>query len=348
MMKQLDILLPYAKLPADLYRTMAPHIEASALTQLLGFSKTISSSHCESSTTLPETFWLTQQLHLPYTRNDAHFSPCLAHTLMTQFALAPADGYWFIVQPSHFNVGMNQITLTPYHHIDLTEAESTALFHMAQALCEAHDVELVYGNRHFWFLKATSWSDLVTTPPVAIQGSGIDIGLPQGKHARDWRKLHNEIQMSWFSHQVNETREDNHLLPINGLWLWGGSSGEQSPIAPPYQNIVTSTNSPHDAVKMAIHAQWVKQCPNHFSDNTLYIIDDLMPSYLEEDWGLWLNTLAALDKTWFQPCLDALQHKTLHRIRFILTDLHQITEHEVSLKPRLAFWKKPSLKALQS
>lgn len=347
-MKQLDILLPYSKLPADVYRSMADHIEASALTQLLGYSKTKATTLCTSSTTLPEEFWLTQQFNLPYKEALDHFSPELAPVLMAHFNIAATEGNWFIVQPSHFNVGMNQITLTPYAQIDLTDSEAQALFNIAQALCSEHGLQLVYGDRHFWFLRADHWSDLTTTSPAAIQGNGIDIGLPVGHHARDWRKLHNEIQMNWFSHSVNEAREYANLLPINGLWLWGASHPHQTETLSPYDTILTSQYEPYNALQLAIDAQFTAQYPNHFTDKTLCIIGDLMSSYLEADWGLWLNTLTELDHHWFQPCLNALQNKHIDKVRFILTDLHQITEYDAGIKHPFAFWKQPSLKALQS
>lgn len=347
-MKQLDILLPYSTLPADLYRSLVHHIEASALAQLLGYGKTITTTSCASRTTLPEERWLAQQFNLPYQEDQERFSPALAHILMAHFNIPVTDGHWFIVQPSHFNVGMNQITLTPYTQIDLTDSEAQALFSVAQTLCAEHGVQLYYGDRHFWFLKADDWSELSTTSPAVIQGNGIDSGLPVGAHARDWRKLHNEIQMSWFSHSVNEARENANLLPMNGLWLWGASHHHQTLTFTPYQTILTSQLEPHNALQRAIGAQFTAQLPTHFTDKTLCIINDLMPAYLEEDWGLWLDTLTKLDNQWFLPCLNALKNKHIDKVRFIMTDLHQITEYEAGLKPSFAFWKKPSLKALQS
>lgn len=348
MMKQLDILLPYTLIPDALRQGIMPHIEADALAKLLGDSKKTTIIQTPSSITLPEEFWLASEFALPNQQNEDYYSLEIAHALMARLIDEAPQGSWFILQPSHFAVGMNQISLTPYTQLDITDTESQALFDTAQQVANEYGHQMIYGNRHFWFIKAGQWQHLHTTSPLSLQGSGIDVALPTGDHARDWRKLHNDIQMHWYNHPVNQAREDNNLLPVNGLWLWGGSHYSPAEIRHPYDSVITSRNNPHSAVQAIIHAQYERHYAQPAVKRQLLIIEDLMPAYLSEDWGDWLQTLHRIDHAWLQPCLNALQHKSLQQVRLILTDLHKIAIHEVSLSHPFAFWKKPSLKALQS
>jgi hypothetical protein len=41
--------------------------------------------------------------------------------------------------------------------------------------------------------------------------------------AKAWRKLLNETQMLWFTDAVNQHREAEGKLPINGLWVMSSS-----------------------------------------------------------------------------------------------------------------------------
>lgn len=347
-MKHLDILLPYTILPAKLYQAMHTHIAAPALASLLGYGKRKEAFHCDLSTTLPEEFWLTQQFQLAHTQNNHHYSVQLASALMQKFHPDETDGYWFIVQPCHFNVGMNQITLTPFQQLLLSDTESQALFNTAQQVVQQYDMQLRYGNPYLWFLKADPWDTLQTTSPFAIQGNGIDTGLPQGEHARAWRKIHNDIQMHWYADPINAQREQVQQLAVNGLWLWGGSDLSHKTSPSPYQSIFSPTVSAFNAFQQALHVQPITTFPTAFEDNTLLIIDQLMEAYLEEDWGRWLHQLNELDQQWFQPCLSALKQHQLSHLRFILTDLHQFTVYDGAVKPLFALGKAPSLKALQS
>jgi hypothetical protein len=48
--------------------------------------------------------------------------------------------------------------------------------------------------------------------------------VPTGDQARAFRKLQNEVQVSWYTHPVNAAREARGQAPVNAIWPWGGAS----------------------------------------------------------------------------------------------------------------------------
>jgi hypothetical protein len=64
-----------------------------------------------------------------------------------------------------------------------------------------------------------------TISPIALEGMDIGDWWPASADWQPWRKRLNEIQMAWHEHPVNDARQDQGLAPINGLWLYGGSTG---------------------------------------------------------------------------------------------------------------------------
>jgi hypothetical protein len=72
---------------------------------------------------------------------------------------------------------------------------------------------LQYGDASTWFLRADGWTGLKTASADAACGHNVDIWMPDGEHARAWRKLQNEIQMMWFAHTLNDEREAQGKKP---------------------------------------------------------------------------------------------------------------------------------------
>jgi hypothetical protein len=63
-----------------------------------------------------------------------------------------------------------------------------------------------------------------THDPEAILDHHIDGYLPGGEDAPRLRQLMSEIEMWLFDHPVNRGRLADGLVPVNGLWLWGGGA----------------------------------------------------------------------------------------------------------------------------
>ena len=243
---------------------------------------------------------------------DIDNSPPLSHQWMQQLGIAAEPGIWFILQPVHLHIARDHLVLTDPRQLMIDEQSSRAMFESARLLFEELGHELRYGDARHWFVRADTWQTLRTTTPDAATGHNVDVWLPSGEHAREWRRLHNEIQMLWHTHPLNEAREANGQPRINALWLWGGASPEHSP-------------AKHD---------------------TLTIDDSLISPALADDWGRWLLAMQEIERTHASPLLQQLQNKVIDRLTLQLSDATCVKQWQITRIDLLKFWRKPSLNRL--
>jgi hypothetical protein len=231
---------------------------------------------------------------------------------MQQLGLAPAPGNWFIVQPVYLHIARDHLVLTDPRQLMIDEQTSRALFESALPLFEELGYALRFGDARHWFVRVDAWQALRTTTPDAATGHNVDVWLPSGEHAREWRKLHNEVQMLWHTHPLNEAREASGQPRINALWLWGGASPQQSPAKP----------------------------------EALMSDDSLISAALADDWGRWLVAMQDIERVHASPLLHQLRNKTIDRLTLQLSDATHIRQWQVSRLDLLKFWRKPSLNCL--
>ncbi len=240
-------------------------------------------------------------------------SPPMAHALMSELGLLPATGYWFIVQPAHFHVARDHLVLTDLRHLQLDDVESRALFESVLPSFTELRHELRYGDARRWFMRADSWQSLRTTTPDAATGHNVDIWMPSGERSREWRKLHNEVQMLWHAQALNDQLEQLGKPRVNGLWLWGGASAIDRPS----------------------------------SSGTSNQIDDALISHaLAGDWASWLAAMANIDTVRVAPLMAALRSGQLDRLTLRLTDASRVRSWQVTRASLMKFWARPSLTPL--
>lgn len=90
--------------------------------------------------------------------------------------------------------------------------------------------------------------------PKALSGQDIGDWWPTGALWQPWRRLLNELQMTWHEHPVNEARSARGQAPINGVWLYGGGLGWQ-PAVPPK---TTWCNELTEAARDGDWHQWIE------------------------------------------------------------------------------------------
>jgi hypothetical protein len=323
-MSHFEILLPFALPDPQMAPDLLRQLQAPALEMLLARSKQpVYREFDPFSRMLPHEAWLHGG------SADAPTSPPLASAVMQKLGVGPEPGIWFIVQPVHIHIARDHLVLTDMRRCPLSEAESQALFAVAQPHFEQAGKTLRYGDAKTWFARADDWSKLQTSTPDAASGHNIDIWMPKGEGERAWRKLQNEVQMEWHEHVVNETRASLRLQPINSLWIWGASNEKQA-----------TTRAIADANITA--ASWLASN----SSQRLMLLDDLSEAALAEDWGSWLDYMQALDKNWFTPLLDALRAGKAKQLKITVSNTTQLREFEITNMALRKFWVKPSLARL--
>ena len=236
----------------------------------------------------------------------------LFDAVAAELGLPPAEGFWFVLQPAHFHVARDHLVLTDLRQLSIDEQESRTFFDVAFPLFDELGHELRYGDARRWFLRADDWHALRTTTPDVATGHNVDVWLPSGERAREWRKLHNEVQMSWHMHPLNDEREARCERRVNAMWLWGGASATDA---------VTSSDSQVD--------------------------DSLITHALAGDWGRWLGAMQAIETKHAAPLLSALQSGAIDRLTVQLTDATRIRSWRATRASMRKFWVKPSLSRLR-
>jgi hypothetical protein len=240
------------------------------------------------------------------------------------------------------HVARDHMTMTDMRRCAPTEQESRALFETAMPLFQETGKTLLYGSRTTWFLRADDWSGLHTSTPDAAAGRNIDIWMPKGEGERAWRRLQNEVQMEWHENAVNTAREQQRLPAINSLWLWGGTDIGQ----PGTGKEFASSDKTLGETGMLASTKASATLESVLRDQGLLVLDELSESALAEEWGIWLERMHALEKTWFAPLLNALQTGQLAQINLIVGHNAQLREFSVSKTALYKFWAKPSLSRL--
>jgi hypothetical protein len=217
--------------------------------------------------------------------------------------------------------------------LPLSEPESRALFAAAAPLFSEAGMELVWGNARLWFLRADALRELETSAPDMAVGHNIDIWMPKGEGERAWRRIHNEVQMCWHSHRVNEERELAGHKPVNALWCWNARADVGA--APAAKPQVLAAFLPTADLPVAHHA-----------GNGLQVFDGLSSAALAGDWGRWLQAMQEAEQQLFAPALEDLKAGRLSEVRLLLADDRQILHADCSRFALKKFWRRPTLDCL--
>lgn len=178
---------------------------------------------------------------------------------------AGPEQHGWLLRPVNFRLTTDSMLMDAELPKGIDEPQASRMLASIRPLLaeEGYDISLLSPTR--WLLTSrpdrAGWR-LQTLPLEATVGQHIDDYLPQGPDARTFRRLLNEIQMSWYQDALRDDTE----LPANAVWLEG-------PL---------DTRS-FEAVN-ALAASGLRQ------DDLL-----LLPR-LHRDLGSWLDRLAGLDQ----------------------------------------------------
>ncbi|MFZ6658005.1 hypothetical protein [Undibacterium sp. TJN19] len=327
-MNHLELILPFSIPPAGLAKDLSREIRTPALARLIACaSRAKLQATDEFSHALAHEYWLAGD----FPPSDTTNSPANAGEVMQQAGLTVGSGYWFTIKPVHIHIARDHLVLTDQRRLSITDTESRVLFDIAQTCCQEVGLTLLYGDAKTWFLRADDWMDLHTATADAACGHNIDIWMPAGKHERDWRKLQNEIQMIWFTHNFNAEREMRGEKVINSIWISNGGS-------------FTGNNS-KALHKAAGVTQYLDAIP---AGKHTVLADQLCEAAINNDWGQWLDEMQRLEENWFAPLLHAVQAKKISHLQFICSDARTIAQFDLTPWSLRKFWIKNSLNNLFS
>ena len=326
-----ELVLPFGLPPDELSRDLLAALQTPALAQLLARTSEQPATRQDGfAPCLPHETWLEQQLGALATLPQsalAALEPALAPPVLSA-------GDCFMLFPVHLHIARDHLVLTDQRQLAITTVEAHALFTRAATLFDEVGLQLIPGDSHCWFVRAGQWQDMQTCTLDAACGHNVDIWMPKGTQARNWRKLQNEVQMCWFDDPVNLARQAQGLPVINSLWLQRISTGS-APAATGktlYRASVQGTRPP--------------PAPAELAQQILYA-DTLISPALAGDWAAWLDAFAALDANWFAPLLANKATRPLH-----LHFSHSQRMRHFTCKPPgfaafLTFWRSNGRNGLQ-
>ncbi|WP_145647148.1 hypothetical protein [Pseudoduganella lurida] len=339
-MASTTLVLPFGLPPAEMAPDLVRALQTPSLATLLSRNSTHSTHAFDlDARLLPHEAWLAHALGLagdPSTQPAAPFAPAV----MRGYGLQPAEGFWFILHPVHVQIGTH-LTMPDLRNLPIGEEESRTLFEAALPLFDGPGKALVYGDARTWFLRADDWAALSTASPDAASGDNLHDWMPAGAVARDFRRLQNEVQMLWHAHPVNAGR----ALPVNSFWMWAGAAATLPPSSP----ALATTDAPGwlaalaaPELRDATAVQWLATAGAH----RLAVPAGLIGAALAEDWGRWLQLMAALEAEWFAPLLGALKSGQLRDVDLVLTNRRGWTTTTTTRLALNKFWRTDTLKNL--
>lgn len=258
----------------------------------------------------------------------------------------PGEAIWLRADPCHMRVNRDRLMLSDAATFDITREEAEALAESLNTHFAADGMTFYPMQPERWYVRLASAPRIETTPLDEARGHDIDPLLPRGDDAMRWRKLLNEVQMLLHQQPVNEAREARGEPPINSVWLWG--AGRLPAIARrPFQR-VRSRDPFAGGLALASGAtalplpdngtQWLRHASADGVE--LIVLDALAASASYGDVTQWRERLAALERDWFAPALDALKAG-----RIGMLTLHALGEHagidvETTRQDLRYFWRR--------
>ena len=169
------------------------------------------------------------------------------------------DLAWGLMNPAHWHVGRDYITLLDPGSLELSEQESRDLLDAIRELLESEGFLVAFGATERWYVAHESLTHLPCASIDRVIGRNVDIWLPSGPKARLIRRLQNEVQMLLYRTPLNDERLTRGQLAVNSFWLSG--CGRYQPCG----------------------------------EAEVHVLDSLRAPALQQDWKAWAQAWKSLD-----------------------------------------------------
>ncbi len=347
-MTDIALALPYALPPPEMAPDLLRALKTPALATLLSRNKHFQYNiYDNDSRVLPHEAWLAHALGLASAPDRPDTGAPVATAVMhgcglQAEAMAVAEqGHWFIVQPAHIQLSRTHLLLSDPRALHLTEAESRALYELARPCFEEQGKTLLHAAPGLWCARADEWSGLATASPDAATTQNLSDWMPEGEHARAYRKLQNEIQMQWHEHPVNEARQTRGLQAVNSFWLWGGAGPLKAAPQP-----LAIAGGPEWMQALAAPALRQPTVAQLIAQPGAVMLAELIPSAQTGDWSDWIARMQRIEQEWLAPLLAALQDGRIGGLTLLLSHRNGWSTVGASKLALRKFWRKPNLNLL--
>ena len=285
------------------YNHVSP--ECAILQKWLACAQTTETASRNYYPLLAELFGINQDYSI--TRLSARFDNCEC-----------SKGYWLRADPVHFKADIDHAILLDCNRLDIRKDEALALAEAFNTHFSDDGIELVIGHRNRWYLSFDKQMSIQTTTVHDAVGRNVNHFLPIGEDALNWRRLLNETQMLFHSHDVNLEREAKGEMTINSLWLWGEGKDLQRDENKQW-DWVMSNESTANGLALGLDIKCmpleIKNDQLHLPDgNGVMVLDQLIGPASYGDVQAWVDTVEILCQQWFDVLHHLLKSKQIQSL----------------------------------
>lgn len=331
-MKSVHLVVTDLFLPQDFAAEVCADLPLPALRKMLARGRSEMCPAAPLENRLCELFGVPCRLDAPVAPIAAAFDGLQVHDL--------SAGGWLCVAPAHLRLQRDQVLMLPSDGIGADEA--------AQFCGSLNEYFAGQGMMFYaphpqrWYLRLEQLPEISCVPLSQVSGRNIRNSLPAGTDATRWHQVFNDIQMLLFAHPLNEEREARGVLPVNGVWLWGGGTvpGE---IAQPYDCVSSDEvlaemfATAAGAAFSAWPAQWHAEA---VCDRQLLVWTGLRQALQQGDLASWREALRDFETTYVQPLWQALRSGAIDQVQIEVLGNEGIRRVQLTRGDTWAFWRR--------
>jgi len=254
---------------------------------------------------------------------------------------ASSQGHWLRADPVHFKADIDHAILLDCNRLAIREDEAQALVESFNNHFCDDGIELVIGHRNRWYLSFKKLIDIQTTFLQDAVGRNVNHFLPTGSDALNWRRLLNETQMLFHTHEVNVERESKGQITINSLWLWGEGQVLQSAENTDWNWLMSNEATANGlALRSGIQRVALTKAGDELilpEGNGIIVLDQLIGPASYGDVQAWVDEVEVMCEQWFVNWHGFLKKKIINELELYSADgsLFKLTASSL-----MKFWRR--------
>jgi hypothetical protein len=254
----------------------------------------------------------------------------------------PGDGIWVRADPCHLRVDRAELTLVDTSLFDLSRED-------AEALVESLNRHFAHRGLAFcpmlperWYVRVDALEPIESPPLAAVRGKPVEAQ----ERVASWHALTNEIQMLLHEHPVNQAREGRGELTVNSIWFSGGGR-LIAPAAKPFRRVRANNPLAAGLARASATAmlplpgsggEWLRASASEGVE--LIVLDSLSAPLSYGDQATWRDRVAALDRDWLAPLLDALRAGRIGMLTLHAIGSDRTIDVEATRQDLRYFWRR--------
>jgi len=247
-----------------------------------------------------------------------------------------SQGFFYRADPVHFKAESDHAILIGPDLVSPEREEAIQLIDSFNEHFSEDKLSLHSTNECRWYLRSEKPLSLEFNTLDFALGRDIKHFMPRGDDELWWRKILNEAQMLFFQHEVNQLRESQGQLSINGLWLWDLSFDLNACNAIQPDKLFTN-----EALAIALGNQAgiaVQSTKNidEFESTAVLVLDQLYESVCYGDVDAWLEALKQFCSGEFKRSVNLLSSKKIDELNIYPCNGQVFKINRTNL---LKFWK---------